>query len=139
MQETFSTLDLVSGDKVEFLLIIAPVEPSYRLARAAFEVTEEYNISAKVCVMWPYGTVDGAARSMAALMPWDNVIDVVEVRHPSISSSWWDICQMTYRGAILVRPDEHIAWRIKSGVVGDVNSELRRVFSTVLGRTSSSS
>ncbi|KAL1827899.1 hypothetical protein ACET3Z_006311 [Daucus carota] len=56
-EETFSTLDLVSGDKVEFLLIIAPVGPSYRLARAAFEVSEEYNVSAKVCVLWPDGTL----------------------------------------------------------------------------------
>lgn len=135
-EEIFSTLDLVPGDKVEFLLIIAPVEPSYRLARAAFQVAEEYNVPAKVCVVWPAGTVDGAARSMAALTPWENVIDVVEVRHSSTSLSWWDICQVTYRGAILVRPDEHIAWRVKSGVVGDIIFELRRVFSAILGLTS---
>ncbi|KAL1808211.1 hypothetical protein ACET3Z_025201 [Daucus carota] len=137
-EETFSTLDLVSGDKVEFLLIIAPVEPSYRLARAAFEVSEEYNVSAKVCVLWPDGTVDGAARSAAELTPWENFIDVVEVKHSSASSSWWDLCQMTHRGAILVRPDEHIAWRVKSGVVGDTTFELRRVFSAILGLKSCS-
>ncbi|KAK1365657.1 2,4-dichlorophenol 6-monooxygenase [Heracleum sosnowskyi] len=135
IEETFSTLDLVSGDKVEFLLIIAPVEPSYRLARAAFEVAEEYNVSAKVCVLWPDGTVDGAARSAAELTPWENFIDVVEVKRSSASSSWWDLCQMTHKGAILVRPDEHIAWRVKSGVVGDTTFEFRRVFSAILGLT----
>lgn len=102
-------------------------------------MAEEYDVPVKVCVVWPAGTVDGAARSMAALTPWKNVIDVVEVRHSSTSLSWWDICQMTYRGAILVRPDEHIAWRVKSGVVGDIVFELRRVFLAVLGLTSSSS
>ncbi|KAM0962096.1 hypothetical protein ACFX13_021696 [Malus domestica] len=47
---TISTLGLVSGDKVEFLLIIAPTEPSYHLAHAAFKVAEEFKVSARVCV-----------------------------------------------------------------------------------------
>ncbi|KAM7464722.1 hypothetical protein LguiA_032843 [Lonicera macranthoides] len=132
-EETFSTLDLVSGDKVEFLLIIAPVEPSYRLARTAFKVAEEFNVPTKVCVMWPNGTVDGATRSGGELAPCKNYIDVVEVRPSLTSLSWWDICEMTHRGAILVRPDEHIAWRTKSGVVGDITLQIKRVFSAVLG------
>ncbi|KAM2330879.1 hypothetical protein ACFX1X_021651 [Malus domestica] len=44
----------------------------------------------------------------------ENYIDVAEVKKSSNSSSWWDICQMTDKGAILVRPDEHVAWRLKS-------------------------
>jgi 2-polyprenyl-6-methoxyphenol hydroxylase-like FAD-dependent oxidoreductase len=135
-QETFSTLDLIAGDKLEFLLIIAPVEPSYRLAQAAFKVAEEFNLPVKVCMVWPNGTVDGGSRSRTVLEPWENFVDVVEVRQPSLSSSpssWWDICDMTHRGAILVRPDEHIAWRAKTGVVGDIYFELRRVFSAILG------
>ncbi|KAK3014219.1 hypothetical protein RJ639_008964 [Escallonia herrerae] len=133
LQEMVSTLDLVSGDKVEFLLIIAPVESSYRLAQAAFEVAQDFNASMKVCVMWPDGTVDAVARSKAALTPWDNYIDVVEVRQSATLKSWWDLCQMTHRGAILVRPDEHIAWRVKSRVVDDFASEMKKVFSTALG------
>jgi len=35
---------------------------------------------------------------------------------------------MTKEGAILVRPDEHIAWRVKSGLDGDPILEMRRVF-----------
>jgi hypothetical protein len=35
---------------------------------------------------------------------------------------------MTNEGAILVRPDEHIAWRVKSGLDGDPILEMRRVF-----------
>ncbi|CAL5395988.1 unnamed protein product [Camellia sinensis] len=131
---TISTLNLVSEDKLEFLLIIAPVESSYRLAHAAFKVAEEFKVSARACVMWPHGVGNGAeVGSEAALKPWENYIDVVEVKQTSTSLSWWDICQMTDRGAILVRPDEHIAWRVKSRVVGDPTSEMRRVFSIILG------
>ncbi|KAM2636479.1 hypothetical protein EV1_021105 [Malus domestica] len=106
---TISTPGLVSGDKVEFLLIIAPTEPSYHLAHAAFKVAEEFKVSAR------------------------NYIDVAEVKKSSNSSSWWDICQMTDKGAILVRPDEHVAWRLKSGVVRDPITDMRRVFSATLG------
>ncbi|KAB1209531.1 2,4-dichlorophenol 6-monooxygenase [Morella rubra] len=132
--EIISTLDLVSGDKIEFLLIIAPVDESYNLARAAFKVAKEFNLSAKVCVLWPTGTVDGVDKvSKAALTPWENYIDVVELKRSPTSPSWWDMCQMTEKGAILVRPDEHIAWRVKAGVVGEPITEMERVFSAILG------
>ncbi|KAM0987675.1 hypothetical protein ACFX2I_011699 [Malus domestica] len=131
---TISTLDLISGDKVEFLLIISPTEPSYHLAHAAFKVAEEFKVSARVCVLWPAGSVKGVEiKSKASLAPWENYIDLVEVKKSPNSSSWWDICQMNDKGAILVRPDEHVAWRVKSGVVRDPITEMRRVFSATLG------
>ncbi|PQP91960.1 uncharacterized protein Pyn_29124 [Prunus yedoensis var. nudiflora] len=131
---TISTLDLISGDKIEFLLIIAPTDSSYHLAHAAFKVAEEFKVSARVCVLWPAGSVKQVeAGSKALLTPWENCIDVVEVKTSSNPSSWWDLCQMTDKGAILVRPDEHVAWRVKSGVVGDPITEMRRVFSATLG------
>ncbi|KAJ6981359.1 hypothetical protein NC653_024688 [Populus alba x Populus x berolinensis] len=44
----------------------------------------------------------------------------------SNSFSWWSMCQMTYiEGAVLVRPDEHIAWRVKSSLDEDPMSEMR--------------
>ncbi|OAY32417.1 FAD-dependent monooxygenase apdD isoform X2 [Manihot esculenta] len=131
---TVSTLDLVCGDKVEFLLIVAPLKESYKLARAAFKVAEEFKVSAKVCVLWPADSLDEfEVRSKKALAPWEKFIDVVEVRKSSNPSSWWSMCQMTEKAAILVRPDEHIAWRVKSGVDKDPVSEMRRVFSAILG------
>ncbi|KAL2510328.1 FAD/NAD(P)-binding oxidoreductase family protein [Forsythia ovata] len=114
-RELFSTLDLVSSDNVEFLLVIAPIEESYVLARAAFKVAEELKVPLKVSVMWPEQTVEGISRSDTALSPWKNIVDAVEVKRSPSSPSWWDLCRMTDRGAILVRPDEHIAWRAKSG------------------------
>lgn len=132
MQETVSTLDLVSGDIVEFILIIAPVKESYHLAREASKVAEELQVALKVYVFWSPDSAEGLDEgSKAALSPWKNFADVVEV-HPS-TSNWWDMCNMTNRGAILVRPDEHIAWRTISGLSGDPRVEMLRVFSAILG------
>ncbi|CAI8598105.1 unnamed protein product [Vicia faba] len=131
-EETVSTHDLVSGDKVEFVLIIAPVKESYHLARQAFKVAEERQVSLKVCVFW---CTDSAERldkgSKEALSPWKNYADIVEVS--SKTSNWWETCNMTNRGAILVRPDEHIAWRTISGLTRDPRAEMQRVFSAILG------
>ncbi|XP_059657738.1 uncharacterized protein LOC132304189 isoform X1 [Cornus florida] len=132
-EETFSTLDLVCGDKIEFLLIVAPLEESYHLAHAAFNAAEKFKVSVRVCIMWPDGTDCGVVGSKTELIPWENYIDVKEVKQASTSLSWWDTCQMTDRGAILVRPDEHIAWRANSRVTGDLNLEMKNVFSAVLG------
>ncbi|XWS69200.1 hypothetical protein CRYUN_Cryun04dG0159100 [Craigia yunnanensis] len=137
-EETISTLDLVSGDKVEFLLMIAPVEESYNLAQAAFKVAKEYKVSTKVYVLWPAGTVTRVqSGSRAKLAPCKIYIDVIEVKASSDSLSWWRNCHMMEQGAILVRPDEHIAWRSKSSVVGHPYPEMKMVFSTILGIESS--
>ena len=114
------------------------MESSYHLARAMFKVAEEFKVDTKVCIIWPYGTTNRVeVGSKRALTPWENYIDVVEVKRSSNSLSWWETCQMTDKGAILVRPDEHIAWRVKSGVVSDPTLEMNRVFSVVLAKGSS--
>ncbi|AES72064.2 putative 2-hydroxybiphenyl 3-monooxygenase [Medicago truncatula] len=131
-EETVSTHDLVSGDKIEFVLIIAPVKESYHLAREAFKVAEERQVSLKVCVFWSTDSVEGLDNgSKDALSPWKNYADVVEVC--STTSNWWDMCNMTNKGAILVRPDEHIAWRAISRLAGDPRAEMEKVFSAILG------
>ncbi|KAL5551003.1 hypothetical protein UlMin_001179 [Ulmus minor] len=129
-KETISTLDLISIDKVEFLLIIAPKASSYHLARASLAMAEELKVPIKVCIIWPSDLIEG---SKAPLAPWKNYIDVLEVRKSPTWQSWWDICKMSEKGAILVRPDEHIAWRAKSGVFGDPSQEMTRVFKAILG------
>jgi hypothetical protein len=130
----FSTLDLVSGDKPEFILITAPLKESYQLARAALKVADEFKLSAKVCVMWPPGSADDAEAlegSRSELAPWTNYVDVEEVpRAPG--NSWWEMCKISRKSVVLVRPDEHVAWRTESDVVRDAESEVRRVFSQIL-------
>ncbi|KAG9446658.1 hypothetical protein H6P81_012786 [Aristolochia fimbriata] len=130
---TVSTLDLVNGGVLEFLLIIAPAAEAYNLARVSSEVAQRFKVSLKVCVMWPPGSFTGFTDgSKDSLHPCTNFIDVEEVRRSGTWSSWWEMCEMTQKGAILVRPDDHIAWRVKSEVIGDPVMEMERVFSLVL-------
>lgn len=134
-QDLFSTLDLIPGDKIEFVLIIAPVKESYDLACMAFKVSAKFNVPLKVCIIWPHGSsVKISCSSSTELEPWKNYIDVVEVKSPSCAS-WWEMCNLPNNGIILVRPDEHIAWCAESNKIEDSASELERVFSLILGRT----
>ncbi|CAL4946099.1 unnamed protein product [Urochloa decumbens] len=132
MQGVFSTLDLVNRDKLEFVLIIAPLKGSYVIARATLKVADEFKLSAKVCVIWPQGSADvEVEESRSELEPWTNYVDVEEV--PRVSgNSWWEMCQVSRKNVILVRPDEHIAWRMESDMVRDADSEVRGVFSQIL-------
>ncbi|KAI4382515.1 hypothetical protein MLD38_008470 [Melastoma candidum] len=134
VEEKVSTLDLVRSDMVEFLFIIAPVRDSYALARAALEVADELKVSVRVCIMWDVDDRDGfKSGSKSAMAPWTNFIDVQQMEGGN-SSSWWDICKMTDRGVILVRPDEHVAWQAKSPIIGDDPSKvMEKVFSVLLG------
>ncbi|XP_057766922.1 uncharacterized protein LOC130987413 [Salvia miltiorrhiza] len=129
-----STLDLVSANDVEFLLIISPMKESYQLAQTAFKVAQEFQLPLKVCIMWQDKATYAARSSSSerALSPWKNFIDVVDAKTCPSLASWWDLCQMTDSGAILVRPDEHIAWQTKSEIKNDRLSELKKVFSAIL-------
>lgn len=131
----FSTLDLLSGDKPEFVIIIAPLKESYKLAQDMLRITDEFELSAKVCVMWPQGSGGEEVKgSISELAPWTNYVDVEEIPRATVNSSWWEICQVSNRSVILVRPDEHIAWRTETDMVRDACSEVRRVFSQILSR-----
>lgn len=88
--------------------------------------------------MWQEKPTDGIGSSKAALLPWKNFVDAVEAKSSPTLPSWWDLCQMTNRGAILVRPDEHIAWRAKPEIKNNPLLELKKVFSAVLRLDSSS-
>ncbi|GAB2220416.1 hypothetical protein Droror1_Dr00008066 [Drosera rotundifolia] len=132
--KVFSTLDLVSGDRAEFLLLIAPQDSSYKLARATIKAAKKYRVHIEVAVIWPEDTTVGpdlVGRSVFS--PLDSYVNVVEVKRSRSSPSWWDLCKMNDRGAILVRPDEHIAWRTRSEVEGDPVIKMEKVFAVVLG------
>ncbi|CAA6660080.1 unnamed protein product [Spirodela intermedia] len=117
-KDILSTLDLVPADKLEFLLIIAPVKESYDLALSAFRVARDFGVVLKVCTMWPHGSFDEhQSGSGRALEPWDNYMDVEE------------------RWAIMVRPDDHIVWRATAKVGNNAVDEMKRVFSRILGRS----
>jgi hypothetical protein len=119
-------------DKLEFVLIIAPLKESYMIARATLKVADEFKLSVKVCVMWPQGSADvEVEESRSELAPWTNYVNVEEL--PRVScNSWWEMCQISRKNVILVRPDEHIAWRTEWDMVRDADSEVRGVFSQIL-------
>lgn len=122
-------MDLISG--VEFILIIAPVQSSYTLARSSIKVAEEFKLPLKVCIIWPKGSsVQNVNSSEVVLEPWKNFIDVQEATRSL--KSWWELCQMSSNGVILVRPDDHIAWKAESNSMNDSYLELKRVFSQIL-------
>ncbi|GJS97868.1 hypothetical protein Tco_0819038 [Tanacetum coccineum] len=82
-----------STDLVELLLIIVPIKASYRLAHAALavKVTDGHQITVKVRVMWPNGTVNGDAITKTSLAPWENYVEVLEALKCSNhlrNSSW---------------------------------------------------
>lgn len=131
--EEISTLDLVRIDKLEFVLIIAPSKDSYDLAKVAFKVAELFKVSLKTCVIWPHGSVQtNTCSSRMGLAPWNNFVDVEEVRGSKLES-WWEMCQMSSRGVILVRPDDHIAWSTQIDLLPSFVPEVERVFSQILG------
>lgn len=124
-------MDLVSGDKPEFLLIIAPLKASYKIAHATLSKAKELKVLLKVCVIWPQDSCQSnLTGSQSELEPWKNYIDVEEVKR---DCSWWDMCCLTNKGVLLVRPDEHIAWRTESDMVADAGSEAENVLSKILG------
>jgi hypothetical protein len=130
-QGKLSTLDLVSGDKPEFLLIIAPLKASYKMAHAILTKAEELKVLLKVCVIWPQDSCKSRpSDSQAELEPWKNYVDVEEVKR---DRSWWDMCCLSNKGVLLIRPDEHIAWRTESDRVVDAGSEAENVLSEILG------
>lgn len=131
-QGKLSTLDLVSGDKPEFLLIIAPLKESYKIARAILKKAQELKVLLKVCVIWPQDSCKSSrpTDSQAELEPWKNYVDVVELKR---DRSWWDMCCLTNKGVLLIRPDEHIAWRTESDRVVNAGSEAESVLSDILG------
>lgn len=150
-KEICSTLDLISGNVTEFLLIATPSKTCYIWADAAFKIAKVYKVPLKVCIIWPRG-ISASRLSKESMDAWhesegsitqqmQSVLDgedwrrentefVVDVEE--ISGSWLELCKMTKPGVLLVRPDEHIAWRSDPTFSGDTMPELNKVFSIVL-------
>jgi 2,4-dichlorophenol 6-monooxygenase len=54
----------------------------------------------------------------------------VDVRAPD--AGWSSVCEVEPGGALLVRPDQHVAWRARSAPEAPLSS-LRRALTTILG------
>ncbi|XP_031480328.1 uncharacterized protein LOC116250661 [Nymphaea colorata] len=130
-QETLSTLDLVRGDRVEFLLLVGPRRASYSLASAALKVAVGIRLPLRVCIVWSesfsHQCIDDGRKS---LQEQSGSVIEVQIKKTQASSSWWELVS---RGAILVRPDDHIAWQVAlSESIQNPALEFERVFSQLM-------
>ncbi|MCM2293805.1 FAD-dependent monooxygenase [Allorhizobium sp. BGMRC 0089] len=100
-----STLDLCGHGK--FSLLTGPGGADW--AKAAAAVGVEFGLDINVHIIGPR-------------RPWQD-----------FTGDWARINEISDSGALLVRPDHHVAWRSAHGVA-DPATELRRVLKTVLSR-----
>ncbi len=106
--ERLSTLDLV-GARGGFALLTGPKGDPW--SKAAIEVAKKLGIAIRT----------------AAIGSGSDYTDP--------TGRWQRVCGIRDDGAILVRPDHHVAWR-SAGGARDPSDELRRAFVSILGGTS---
>ena len=101
--QRLSSLDLV-GDGARFVLLTGPDAEAWRAAaNAAF----------------------AAAKLPLQIVTVDEAVDA--------DGRWRECSGLDAAGAVLVRPDNHVAWR-STGLSADPAAELARVLATVLGK-----
>jgi 2,4-dichlorophenol 6-monooxygenase len=76
-----------------------------------------------------------AARSLSKEFVIDISTHLIGPRQPwqDFTGDWASIRQIRDNGVLLVRPDQHVAWR-SAAIVDDPVAELRRVLTAVLGK-----
>jgi 2,4-dichlorophenol 6-monooxygenase len=64
-------------------------------------------------------------------------VDAVRIgdgaEYADVDGGWEAVKQITGAGALLVRPDQHVAWR-STGAAEDAEQALTEVFATILDR-----
>ncbi|MEL7526554.1 MAG: 2,4-dichlorophenol 6-monooxygenase, partial [Pseudomonadota bacterium] len=75
------------------------------------------------------------AKSVGAEFGLNVVVHVIGPRRKFVdhTGDWARAREVSDRGCVLVRPDQHVAWR-STGLNGDPAGDLRRVFSKILAR-----
>ena len=76
-----------------------------------------------------------AAAALAAELQIDVVVRVIGPRQAwqDLTGDWARVREVRDSGAVLVRPDHHVAWRCEAGVA-DATAQLRRALTQVLAR-----
>lgn len=154
IQDINSTLDLVSGDIVQFVLIVGSCKSGCIWADAALSAGKSYGVSMKVVFIWPASSFTGIIRDdrihmqhspsvgrskegteAACVDNWCCENEGKFVHAEEVGSGWWEMCDTPEVGAILVRPDEHIAWRSTTEAHSDSVQELGKVLAQVLSKS----
>ena len=77
-----------------------------------------------------------AAQKAAGALGIDLNVHVIGPRQPHVdhTGDWARICEIADDGCVLVRPDQHVAWR-SAAMPSDPGKELVRVLSQIMART----
>ena len=108
-------------------------------AEAALVAVKSFAITLKIVVMWPHASFpqrecwQGREGNVTeaewfAVQKWASASRVV---HAEVDPGWWDVCGVPDTGAILIRPDEHVAWRSRSVPDSSSVQQLHKAFAQV--------
>lgn len=78
---------------------------------------------------------EDAAKTVGAELGLDIAVHVIGPRHNYVdhTGDWARANEITDRGCVLVRPDQHVAWR-SEGMAADPAGEIRRVLKSILAK-----
>lgn len=138
-----STLDLIKGDGLEFYAFVGPNTSGYLWGESMLLAAKTFKVKLKVVVIWPLGLSESKETSCSTEAPkehaqqlhkWDNGNreDILHVEE--VDKDWWQLCKLSHLGAILVRPDDHVAWVSSMETSSCSIHELHDVFATVLSK-----
>jgi hypothetical protein len=160
-KEICSTLDLVSrgGNRMEFVLLVRSHRSGCCWGDAAIAAGQAFGIWVKVVFIWPSGSYDGFLgkshihtesaelgndqmspdkdmfsndNEATAVFEWSQRNKGCVLHAEEVGCGWQDIFGIPETGAILVRPDDHVAWRSEAEPKASSTQELYLVFSKVL-------
>lgn len=142
------------------MLIVGCNKSGCRWGEAALEAGESHKISVKVVFMWPLGSYTPSSQENESISPvnqensleghlqatddeqlfvmnWASRNKGVVVHAEELGHGWWELCTIPDVGGILVRPDEHIAWRSKFSPQSSSVQDFHNIFTQVLGNARS--
>jgi hypothetical protein len=96
-------------------------------AEAALTAAELSGVALKIVVMWP-GKMNETKGFFVQKWAFASECRVV---HAEIDEGWWQLCGVPAVGAILARPDEHVAWRSTTAPDSSSVQQLHSVFTKV--------
>jgi len=141
LKTSCSTLDLISKSEIDPVLIVGGNKSGCAWTEAALTAVKSSAITVKIVIMWPCSSnprrecsLDrGGNRTESEWFSVQKCASARECRiiHAEVNHGWWDLCGVPDTGAILIRPDEHVAWRSRSAADSSSVQQLHKVFAKV--------
>ncbi|KAG0583412.1 hypothetical protein KC19_3G134100 [Ceratodon purpureus] len=126
-KKSCSTLDLISESEIHLVLIVGSNESGRTWAEAALSAAKLSAVPLKIVFMCP-GKVNES--EVFSVPKWVSASESI-LTHAEVDQGWWELCGIPDVGAILVRPDEHVAWRSTTAPDRSSDQLLRKVFAKV--------